>query len=93
MEHLPFIVLSCASIGAWVHTMRRRKTPFVWKLIAPVAIFGLVIYATIAGLRAANLWYDERAEAGLIVIAMMGLGFTAATGGLDDLKQKNERQA
>lgn len=92
MEHLPFIVLSCAAIGAWVHAMRRTETPFAWKVAAPVAIFGLVLYAGLASLRAAGLWFDERAEASLIVIGLMGMGFTVATGGFD-AKKNTERRA
>lgn len=94
MDHLTFIVLSCAAVGAWIHSMRRAETPLFWKIVAVLAI-ALILgpYVIMAGLRAAGMWFDERAEAGLLVIAAMGLGFTAATGGMDGRKKQQGQRA
>jgi hypothetical protein len=87
MDHLTMIVLACASIGAWVHAMRRKETPFGWRLVAPLAIlFALVPYVAIEALRARGVWLSGEAQAAWPVIIAMGLGFTAATGGLDGTK-------
>jgi hypothetical protein len=88
MDHAVMIVLACAAIGALVHTMRRQQTPFVWKVASPVGIIVLVVYVIIEALRTRGVWISGDAQAGLPVIIVMGLAFTAATGGLDERKRE-----
>lgn len=84
MDHALMIVLGCAAIGAWVHSMRRKETPFMWKVAAPVGIAVLVVYVIIEALRTRGVWISGDAQAGWPVVLVMGLAFTAATGGLDE---------
>jgi methionine-rich copper-binding protein CopC len=87
MDHLALIVLACASIGAWAHAMLRKQTPFAWKVAAPVGITILVLYVGLEAMRTRGMWFSGQAEAGWLVIAVMGLGFSVSTGALDDKKQ------
>jgi hypothetical protein len=91
MDHLLMIVLACAAIGAWVHAMMRKQTPFGWKVAAPFGVLILFLYVVIEALRTRGMWVSGEAEAGWLVIAVMGLGFTVSTGGFD--QKPNERQA
>lgn len=84
MDHLTMIVLACAAIGAWVHAMRRAETPFLWKVAAPVGIGILALYVALEALRTRGVWFSGQAEAGWLVIVVMGLGFSVATGALDE---------
>lgn len=93
MDHLTLIVVACASIGAWVHAIRRAETPFLWKVAAPFGILVLVLYVIVEALRTRGMWISGEAEAGWLVIAVMGLGFTVSTGGLDEKKKTQEGRA
>ena len=93
MDHLTMIVLACASIGAWVHAMRRKQTPFGWKIAAPFGILVLALYVGVEALRTRGLWFSGQAEAGWLVIAVMGLGFSVSTGALDEKKKPHEGRA
>lgn len=84
MDHLTLIVVACAAIGAWVHAMRRKETPFAWKVAAPVGIVILALYVALEALRTRGVWFSGQAEAGWPVIVVMGLGFSVATGALDE---------
>lgn len=88
MDHLVMIVLACGAVGACVHAMRRPETPFGWKAAAPAGIAVLAIYVALEALRTRGVWISGNAQAGLPVIATMGLAFTAATGGFDERKRK-----
>lgn len=93
MNHLALIVLACMAVGAWVHALRRKETPLAWKLASIPAFPTLVIYIIIETLRTRGVWISGEAQAGWPVIAAMGLGFTAATGGLDHRRRHPTRQA
>lgn len=84
MDHLLMIILACGAIGAWVHAMRRKETPFGYKVAAPFGIAVLVVYVIIEALRTRGVWISGDAQAGWPVILVMGLAFTVATGGLDE---------
>lgn len=90
MDHLTLIVIACAAIGAWVHAVRRPTTPFVWKVAAPFGIFVLCLYVGLEALRTRGVWFSGEAEAGWPVIVVMGLGFSVATGALDE-RNKGQR--
>lgn len=92
MDHGLMIVLACAAIGALVHAMRRKETPFAWKVAAPAGVIVLVVYVIIEALRTRGVWISGDAQAGLPVIIVMGLAFTAATGGLDERKPGKGRE-
>ena len=84
MDHLVMIVMASAAIGAWVHAMRRKGTPFPWRVAAPFAVIILLVYVLIEAIRARGMWISGEAQAGWPVIIAAGLGFTAATGAFDE---------
>jgi hypothetical protein len=93
MDHLSLIVIACAAVGAWFHAMRRAKTPFGWKVAGVPAILVLIAYVLLEALRTRGVWFSGQAEAGWPVIAIMGLGFTVATGGMDERKKHQGQRA
>lgn len=93
MDHFALIVLACASIGAWVHAIRRKETPMLWKLCSIPALIILPLYLIVEILRTRGVWFSGEAQAAWPVIIAMGLGFTAATGGLDHSQPRNSRNA
>lgn len=88
MDHLLMIILACAATGALVHSIRRKPTPFGWKVAAGFGIPVLAIYVVIEALRTRGVWISGEAQAGWPVIIVMGLAFTGATGGLDERKRE-----
>lgn len=88
MDHLLMIVLACAAIGAWVHAMWRKSTPFPWKVVAPVGVIVLLVYVLIEAARARGMWISGEAQAGWPVILAAGFGFTAATGAFDEVRPR-----
>ena len=93
MDHLSLIVIACAAVGAWVHAMRRAKTPFGWKVAGVPAILVLAAYVLLEALRTRGVWFSGQAEAGWPVILVMGLGFSAATGAMDEHKKPKGQRA
>lgn len=87
MDHLAMIVMECAAIGAWFHAMRRKETPFGWKVAAPFGMVILAVCVMLEILRTRGVWISGDAQAGLPLIIVAGLAFTAATGGLDERKR------
>lgn len=93
MNHLALIVLACAAIGAWVHAIRRKETPTLWKMASIPAFIILPLYVCVEVLRTRGVWFSGEAQAAWPVIISMGLGFTAATGGLDHRDTRPTRNA
>lgn len=91
MDHLTMIVMECMGVGAWVHAMRRKETPFVWKVAAPVGIIILTVCVLLETLRTRGVWIGGAAEGSYVIIITAGLAFTAATGGLDHHKRERAR--
>lgn len=92
MDHLLMIVLGCAAIGAWVHAMRRKGTPFPWKVAAPFGVVILLVYVLLEAMRSRGMWISGEAQAGWPVILAAGFGFTVATGAFDEKPKAQARR-
>lgn len=84
MDHLVMLILAGAACGAWVHAMRREKTPAWIKASGVPAILVIGGYFIIEALRTRGVWISGEAQAGLLPVISMGMGFSAATGALDE---------
>lgn len=85
MDHLLMLILAGGACGAWVHAMRREKTPAWVKACGLPAMLVIGGYFVIEALRTRGVWISGEAQAGLLPIFCMGSGFSAATGALDHL--------